>query len=62
MKRIHDQDMSHVALSPEEALEIAQAIQQATKEYPDCEIEVRLAEEDGAIRWFVKAKPSCTET
>jgi hypothetical protein len=62
MKRLwHEQDKSHVALSPKEAVEIAQAIFQATEAYPDCEIEVRFCEEDGAIRWFVKAKPTGTE-
>jgi len=49
-------DKTHVALTPEDAREIAEAMLRATTEYPDSEFEVRFTEEDGVIRWFVKAK------
>ena len=47
---------THVARTPEDAREIAEALLRATTEYPDSEFEVRFTEEDGVIRWFVKAK------
>jgi len=53
-------DETHVSLTPEDAREIAEAMLRATTEYPDSEFEVRFTEEDGAIRWFVKAKPPTT--
>lgn len=54
-------DETHVALSPEETKEIAEALMRATAEYPDSEFEIRFTEEDGGIRWFVKAKPPMSE-
>jgi hypothetical protein len=48
----------HVGLTPEEALEIAEALLKATTEHPNCEFEVRFTEEDGDVKWFVKAKPT----
>ena len=53
-------DETHVALTPQDAKEIAEALLRATAEYPGSEFEVRFTEEDGHIRWFVKAKPQTT--
>lgn len=50
----------HVALSPEEALEIAQALLKAADEYPECEFQVQFTEESGGLKWFVKARPPRT--
>lgn len=47
-------DKTHVALSPQEGLEIAQALLRATTEYPACEFEVRFTEENGTLKWVVK--------
>ncbi len=50
-------DEWHVELSLDEAREIAEALFRATSLYPDCEeLEVRFTEENGEVKWFVKAK------
>lgn len=46
-----------VYLSAEDAFEIAKALRQAAAQHPDCEFQVNFIEEDGSVKWVVKACP-----
>lgn len=48
-------DKTHVSLSRQERLEILQALCRATTKFPACEVEIRFTEENGTLKWVVKA-------
>ena len=55
-----------IALSINDARKIAEALQQTTVEHPDCEFELRFADEEGELRkrfWngWHRARPSESE-
>lgn len=50
-------DDCQVTLSQEEAVEVALALVRATEDYPDCEFYVSFTDEDGTLKWVVKACP-----
>ena len=55
-------DDAQVTLSPDEAVEIALALRRATDEYPDREFYVGFTDEDGTLKWVVKAcQPEASE-
>jgi uncharacterized protein GlcG (DUF336 family) len=53
-----DGDDWRVALSAEDAFEIAMALRQAASQHPDCEVQVNFTDEDGTLKWVVKACPA----
>ena len=50
-----------VALSAEDAFEIALALRQAASQHPDCEVQVNFTKEDGSVKWVVKVCPAQTD-
>ena len=52
-----DGDDLQVTLSKEEAVEVALALVRAAEAYPDCDFYIGFADEDGTLKWVVKACP-----
>lgn len=52
-----DGDDWAVAFSREEAFEFAMGLREVASQYPDCDLQIDFTDEDGTLKWVVKACP-----